>query len=207
MPLQTCIFDLGNVLVFFCHERMFRNMAAVSDVPVETVRQFLIDSGFQAAIETGRVSEEEFHAEFESHIGRNIPIDDLRHAVGDIFDLNADMIPLLEELKSAGIRLVLMSNTCVTHIDYIRSRWSFLDLFDGITTSWETGALKPDPRIYESALAQAKCRPGDCFFTDDIEDYTQQAAAMGIHAEVFRNADTTRQTLRALGVKLAETAS
>ena len=29
MPVQTCIFDLGNVLLFFSHELMVQNMAAV----------------------------------------------------------------------------------------------------------------------------------------------------------------------------------
>ena len=77
-----------------------------------------------------------------------------------------------------------------------------LDLFDDITTSWEVGVLKPDPRIYESALAQANCDAADCFFTDDIEDYVTQAASMGIQAYVYRDAATTRAILDSLGVHL-----
>jgi len=200
MSIQSCIFDLGNVLVFFSHDRMVQNIASASGASPTVVREFLFDSGFQEEIETGRVTEEQFHAEFESFTDASVPIDALRLAVGDIFELNAPMVPLLKELKAAGIRLVLLSNTCVTHIEFVRSRWTVLDLFDDITMSCEVGALKPDPAIYESALAQAKCDPADCFYTDDIEDYVTQAVSMGIQAHVYRDAVTTRATLGSLGV-------
>ena len=200
MPIRSCIFDLGNVLVFFSHDRMVQNIASASGASQKSVREFLFDSGFQDEIETGKVTEEQFHAEFESFTDVSVPIDALRLAVGDIFELNVPMVPLLKELREAGIRLVLLSNTCETHIEFVRRRWEVLDLFDDITTSWEVGALKPDPVIYHSALAQAKCDAVDCFYTDDIEDYVTQAVSMGIQAHVYRDTATTRATLASLGV-------
>ncbi len=110
------------------------------------------------------------------------------------------MIPLLKEIRAAGIRLVLLSNTCLAHIEFVRRQCAVLDLFDDITTSWEVGALKPDPVIYESALGQAKCDAADCFYTDDIEDYVTQARSMGIQAHVYKDAATTRATLASLGI-------
>ncbi len=202
MPIQTCIFDLGNVLFFFSHERMVQNIALASGASEQIVREFLFDGGFQEAIESGQLTEAQYHAEFESWSGQSMPIDDLRLAMGDIFELNAPMVPLLKDLRTAGVRLVLLSNTCVTHIEFIRRRWNVLDLFDDVTTSWEVGALKPDPRIYNSALVQAKCDVADCFFTDDIEDYVAQAVSMGIQAHIYQDALTTRQTLRSLGIEL-----
>ena len=202
MPIETCIFDLGNVLVFFSHDRMVQNIVSASGVSEHIVRDFLFDSGFQEALETGKVTEEQFHAKFESFTNVSVPISDLRLAIGDIFELNVPMVPLLKELRSAGIRLVLLSNTCVTHIEFVRRHWSVLGLFDAITTSCEVGVLKPNPGIYESALAQAQCDAADCFFTDDIEDYVTQAISMGIQAHVYRDAATTRKTLHALGIHL-----
>lgn len=203
MALRTCIFDLGNVLVYFSHDRMVENISGVSGVSGDVVRAFLFERGFQAAIETGKVTEEEFHSEFLNQTGADVPIDEIREAVGDIFELNSDMVPLLEELRSLGVRLVLLSNTCVTHIEFVKRQWDFLELFDAITTSWEVGALKPDPRIYESAVRQANCPAADCFFTDDIEDYVNQARTMGIQAHLFHNAETTRSVLKNLGIPLS----
>ena len=203
MPIQTCLFDLGNVLVFFSHDVMVRNIAKAAGLSEETVRRFLFDSGFQSAIETGQITEEQFHQELEGRTGTSVDPGRLRQAVGNIFELNAPMIPLLQELKAAGMRLVLLSNTCSTHIEFVRERWSFLDLFDDITASWEVGALKPDPQIYSDAITRAQCPASDCFFTDDIEDYVAQAASMGIQAHVYRDTATTRRTLRSLGVPVA----
>ena len=114
------------------------------------------------------------------------------------------MVPLLRELRAAGIRLVLLSNTCVTHVDFVRDRWSFLDLFDEITTSWEVGALKPDPRIYESALAHAKCEASDCFFTDDIEDYVTQASLYGNSGSCLSECvDDQNELCASLGIEIS----
>ncbi len=203
MSLRTCIFDLGNVLVYFSHDRMVENICGVSGVSGDVVRAFLFERGFQEAIETGKVTEEEFHSEFLAHSGSDVTIEAIRQAVGDIFELNSEMVPLLQELRSHGIRLVLLSNTCVTHIEFVKSKWDFLSLFDAITTSWEVGAMKPDPVIYESAIRQANCPATDCFYTDDIEDYVNQARVMGIQAHVFQDAETTRTVLRDLGIPLA----
>jgi len=200
MPIRTCLFDLGNVLVYFSHDRMIDNVARLTAIPESGVQEILLDSGLQWRLERGELTENEFHSEFADRSGIDVDPDQLRHALADIFELNAPMIPLLEELRSLGIRLVLLSNTTVTHIEFIRSRWPVLDLFDAVTTSWQVGILKPDPRIYESALAQANCAPADCFFTDDIEDYVNQAVLMGIQAHVYQNTTTTRATLRALGI-------
>ena len=204
MPIRTCLFDLGNVLVYFCHERMIDNVAAVSDVSPSTVRQVLIDDGLNLQLECGRITEQEFHQHFQQETDCTVAPADLKHAIADIFTLNEPMLPLLDELRTLDIRLVLLSNTSKTHIDFVRNQWPVLDRFDAITTSWEVGALKPDPRIYESAVANANCNAGDCFYTDDIEDYVKQAVVMGIQAEVYRNAATTRAALRARDVRMSQ---
>ncbi len=72
MPIRTCIFDLGNVLVFFSHEKMVQNIAEVSGATEDVVHAFLFDLQFQVAFETGKVTEEEFHAEFKSYTGTEV---------------------------------------------------------------------------------------------------------------------------------------
>ena len=79
-----------------------------------------------------------------------------------------------------------------------------LGFFDDFTTSFEAGALKPDAKIYENALARANCEPQECFYTDDIEEYVLKAASFGINAEVYTQTDKTRQALQSLGVAVAD---
>ena len=111
---------------------------------------------------------------------------------------------LLEELRALSIRLVLLSNTSVTHLNFIRERFEVLEYFDDLTTSFAAGALKPDSAIYEHALGRADAAPSECFFTDDIEAYVVAARTFGIHAEVYTETSLTRRQLRSLGVEISE---
>ncbi|HRA89304.1 MAG TPA: HAD family phosphatase, partial [Planctomycetaceae bacterium] len=113
MPIKTCFFDMGNVLVHFSHEKMCQNIAGVCGWTEARTKTFLMDEGRQWKLERGEVTEEQFHAEFCEATGKTLDIDDLRHAAADIFWLNESIVPVLHQLKSAGMRLVLLSNTSV----------------------------------------------------------------------------------------------
>ena len=202
MPIKTCLFDMGNVLVYFSHAKMCQNVAAVAGVSETAVKDSLLGSGLQWQLERGEISEEEFHVEFQKQLGTPIDFEVLKHAAADIFWLNESIVPVLEELKSGGIRLVLLSNTSVTHLRFIQRKFDVLDHFDALTTSFEAGALKPHAAIYEDALRKADCSADECFYTDDIEDYVLKAREFGIHAHLYTDTERTRQTLHELGVDL-----
>ena len=42
--LRTIMFDLGNVLLYFSHERMFEQMGALCGKPAEETRELMLDS-------------------------------------------------------------------------------------------------------------------------------------------------------------------
>ncbi len=191
---------MGNVLVFFCHQRMCQNVAAVCGVAESQIEQLLLHSGLNAELERGEITEEQFHASLEKAIEKNIDFAALKHAAANIFTLNESIVPLLDELKSIGLRLVLLSNTSITHLQFIQQNYDVLSRFDALTTSFEAGALKPDAPIYKDALSKANCPPQDCFYTDDIEDYVLGARGFGINAEVYTETSLTRSALQQLGV-------
>jgi HAD superfamily hydrolase (TIGR01509 family) len=203
MPITTCLFDMGNVLVYFSHQTMCENVAAVCDVQLAVVQDILFKSHLNNRLECGEISEQQFHQTIESELGKLCDFDALMHAVGDIFRLNESIVPLLDEIKTLRIRLVLLSNTSLTHLRFIQQNFDVLDRFDAFTTSYEAKALKPDPAIYEDALRKANCPPHDCFYTDDIEDYVLGARGFGIHAEVYTDTSSTRAALQRLGVAVS----
>lgn len=202
MPITTCLFDMGNVLLHFSHEKMCRNIAAVCEAPTQQISDLLMGSGLQAQLESGTITEQQFHACFEQQLGKNLDFAELKHAAADIFWLNESIVPLIEQLKEQGIRLVLLSNTSITHLEYIQRHFDILEHFDALTTSFEAGAMKPDRGIYEDALSKANCPPEHCFYTDDIEDYVLKARTLGIHAAVYTDTAETRRELRLLGVRI-----
>lgn len=203
MTIQTCLFDMGNVLVHFSHEKMCENVARACGVSPDKAKHLLMDDGLQWQLERGKITEADFHRAFEERLGKSVELEALKHAAADIFWLNESIVPLLDELKRLGMRLVLLSNTSVTHLEFIQREFDVLSRFDALTTSFEVGALKPERKIYEDALAKASCAPEECFYTDDIEKYVTTARSLGIHAAVFTDTNSTRRALADLGVAVA----
>src|SRR5690606_20453279 len=101
-------------------------------------------------------------------------------AGSDIFELNSTIIPVLDALKSQGYRLVLLSNTCVSHFEFIWNEFEVLQRFDDYVTSYTAGAIKPDPAIFQCALEKIQCAPEEAFYTDDIVEYISQARLLGM---------------------------
>ena len=100
---------------------------------------------------------------------------------------------------------MLLSNTSVSHLNWVRGRWDVLDRFDQRVASYEAGAIKPEPPIFEAALAAAKCPPEECFYTDDIPEYITAARAYGIDAEQFIGTHSLIGQLRQRGIELGPT--
>jgi FMN phosphatase YigB (HAD superfamily) len=84
---------------------------ALTGLSPEVVRLTIFESGLELRYEAGELTTEEFHAEFETRTGAKVAIDLLSHACSDMFALKPGMAPLLAELRSAGHRVGLLSNT------------------------------------------------------------------------------------------------
>lgn len=200
--IRTFLFDMGNVLVHFSHDRMCQQIGALCGRTGKDMRQQLIDSGWQWDFERGLVSPEQFHQWFETKFDTRVQPNDLAHAASDIFTLNAPIVPVLDELKARGYRLVLMSNTSIFHFEFIRDKFQVLDRFDDFVLSYEAQAIKPEPAIYLQALKLIGCDPQDCFYTDDIVEYVEYGRRHGLDAEVFTTVDALKTQLAVRGILL-----
>jgi len=200
--IQTFLFDMGNVLVHFCHDRMCRQMGALCGRTGDEVRSLLFGSELQHRFECGHVNEDEFHREFERLVEREVEFASLLHAGSDIFTENEAILPVLASLKRQGHRLVLLSNTSVSHYEFVRRNFRVLEPFDDLVLSFEVGAMKPQPAIYEAALTMIECPPEHCFYTDDIPAYVEAGRRFGLQAEVFTDAATLRKQLAARGIEV-----
>lgn len=184
-PLKTLLCDMGNVLVFFCHDRMCRQIGELCGRTAGEVRERLINSQLQWEFERGWINEKVLHERLQDVLGCRLDFPALVRACADIFELNGSMIPVLTALKLLEVRLVLLSNTCISHVNFIRSQWNVLDLFDHLVLSYEVGAIKPEEAIYRSALEQIHCLPEECLYVDDIAGYVEKGRSFGLRSEVF----------------------
>lgn len=94
------------------------------------------------------------------------------------------VVRLLHELRSAGVRLVLLSNSPLPFAARFRTE-PLADLFDLLVLSAELGVAKPDAAIYEHALGAAGVAAAQAYFVDDRPVNVAAAQALGIDSAVF----------------------
>jgi len=200
LVIRTILFDLGNVIVPFEIQRGYNALSTNCGLPAEEVAVRIRDSGLYSVYESGGIETEEFLDRFTSLLGLKCDLKTFRQIWNSIFlPQTATSEELIVQLKEK-FRLVLLSNTNELHYGWIREKYPLLDHFDDYTLSYEEKAMKPDDRIYAAAVAKAKCEPGECFFTDDIERYVEAARAFGIDAEQFVGEDRLRGHLKSRGM-------
>ena len=80
-----------------------------------------------------------------------------------------DAVPLLEELRSRGLRVVAASNWDVSLPDGLEHT-GLAPYLDGAVSSAVVGAAKPDPAVFLEALRVAGCDPGHALHVGDSPD-------------------------------------
>ncbi len=193
--IRSLLFDMGNVLIPFDIHRGYNALAAHSGLSQQEVATRIRDSGLYNLYESGQVETEEFLDRFSTLLGLKTSLSEFREIWNSIFlPETATSEALIQELKQR-YRLVLLSNTNELHYGWLRERYPILNHFDAFTLSYAEKAMKPDERIYAAAVANAQCRPEECFFTDDIERYVEAARDFGIDAETFTDEANLRRHL------------
>ena len=149
-------------------------------------------------LETGELSTAEFDvllaAELVGKDGGIVAAGDLLKALFAEMRPDPVMFDLVHDLKNAGVRVALLSNSWGNtyprdHIDAV---------FDLVVISGEVGMRKPDPGIFAHALGLLDLPPDRVAFVDDAEPNTDGAARLGMHTVLHTDPDTTREELAQL---------
>ena len=200
-PPKFVYFDLGKVIVDFNLEQMCRQMADVARVDATRVASALSDDDLQQRYEVGQVNQHQFYEAFCQAIGSWPDADALTRAGNEIFELNADIVPVIAQLCVAGYPLGILSNTCSSHWDYCWDRyWILRDLFSVYALSYRVGAAKPDARMFRAAADLAGTPPEEIFYLDDIADHIAGAQAAGFDAVQYTTTPALVAELRRRGV-------
>jgi len=202
MSLRFIYFDLGKVILDFDQEQMCRQVADVAGIEPARAQEVLLDAPLQFQYERGAVTSQEFFETFCRRVGRRPEFSALAQAASDIFRLNASVVPVIAQLRSAGWRLGVLSNTCECHWEYCAARFRILEeLFDVHALSYRIGAAKPEPAMFRAAAELAGVGVKEIFFTDDIPQHVAGARAAGFDAVQYTTAEKLAAELRRRGVR------
>jgi len=183
---QTVIFDMGNVLISFSHEKMLKQVAQASHLSLETIQDLFLKQGLGLKLEKGEISSQDIYKALSKLSSQPFQYDELIHAGCDIFTSRPEMVETVKQLKRQGLRLLLLSNTNESHFNYILKNYDFLPLFDHWVLSFKLHRVKPEKDIYEAVLSEARTPPENCFYVDDIPEYVAAASELGIQGHVYQ---------------------
>jgi HAD superfamily hydrolase (TIGR01549 family) len=100
--------------------------------------------------------------------------------VAENFELYEDALPVLEELRAAGLRIGLVSNGIRDLAEFVAHHR--LDV-DAIVDSRSHGRVKPHPTIFQAALELLDVDPSDAVMVgDSVAEDVDGARALGMRA-------------------------
>jgi putative hydrolase of the HAD superfamily len=184
--LEACLIDAYGTIVhtdFTAHRHV---LPAMAGVPADAM--YAEFGRLEPALGTGQISMTEAFAEILRACGvpprpelvREIAdkARELLLASGRLYD---DVLPVLRQLRSRGIKTAIVSN-CDENTRDLLVELGVAALTDTLVLSCEVGALKPAARIYQRALDQLGVTAGAALFVDDSAVYCAGAAELGISA-------------------------
>lgn len=197
---SVLVFDLGNVLVFHHEQHFFAKLAAACRPGAPSERLFY--EAFDRE-DVGRGGDfARVYAALVAEAGLTMDFPTFRLTYDDIFTANP---PMVEFVRGLPRPRALLSNTCETHVAWIRARFpDVLPLFDHCVLSNEVGLLKPDLAIYRHVEGLTGQAPEAHLFFDDRTDNVQAAREAGWQGVVFEGVEQCRRELVARGVVVAD---
>ena len=189
------VFDLGKVLVDFDYSIAARKVTARSARAVEHLRSFLESSPLLVQYETGRLTRREFFAEICRATGFQGTLAEFGEFFADIFTAIPPMIELHAGLHRRGIPTYIFSNTNDLAVEHIRRNFPFFRNFDGYIFSYEVGAMKPNPKIYEALEKLTGRRGVEILYIDDRPENVAGGAARGWQTILHETPEETRAAL------------
>jgi 2-haloacid dehalogenase len=197
---RVVVFDLGKVLVDFDYTIAARSIAARSAVTMPQVKEFLDHSPLLFRYETGLMTKQQFFDEVRAFTKFQGDIEEFGLLFGDIFTAMPRMIELHAALRSKGVPCYIFSNTNELAVAHIRRAFPFFAGFDGYVFSYEHGAMKPQPKLYEVVEEMAGRRGKEILYLDDRAENVAAGTARGWHAILQETPELSWAAVRKVGL-------
>lgn len=199
--IKNLLFDLGGVIMDIEKDRCVKAFEAIGLKDANRYFGEYSQNGPFKLIEEGMIDIDNFRRELRQAISSEVSdkqIDDAfcRFLIG----IPEHRLTALRELRKS-YRIYMLSNTNpIMWASKIKDEFTHEglnreDYFDGIVTSFEAKALKPDIKIFNYAVAKLGIEPNETLFFDDSQQNLDAAAGLGFHTVLVRPGDEFSQLL------------
>ena len=185
--IKNIIFDLGGVIMTLDNPEAVRRFKALGLADAEQQLDAYTQTGIFGDLEHGKITAEDFMREISKQVGHEVSYEACRHAwLGYCKEVPARNLQLLQELRSKGYRVILLSNT-----NPFMMSWVMSDEFDGkghplsyymdaCYCSYQLGVMKPDETFFRKVLMSEQILPSETLFVDDGPRNVAAASQIGI---------------------------
>ena len=187
LPVKAVLFDYGRVLSGPEKAESWHGMRDLLGLSEEKFREMYWK--YRDHYDRGTLS----GTEYWSNIARDVafPLQDdslfqLKKLDVEMWtELNPPMVEWAHRLKSAGLRIGILSNIGDAMEEGIRAKFAWVGGFTHATWSHRLKMRKPEPEIYAAAAQGLGVEPGEVLFIDDREDNIAGARAAGMRGVVY----------------------
>ena len=199
MNIEAVFLDLGNVLAFHDDVVLFRRMSEWGGARADKIRERMLL--LWDPINRGTLAGDELREVVCRVAGSASPMDEVSFfAMWNChFRVHTALLPMIDALLDK-VKVLLLSNTNEMHWRHVRPLIAQFARFHGLVLSHELGLTKPEPAIYQVALARAGVAPEKAAYFDDVPRFVEAACDLGIHGRVFTTAENFHKQMIELGI-------
>ena len=143
--MKIIALDIGNVCIHITPERCAEALGYPVSVGIPESFMGSVDK-----LERNLISEQQWLADFHKVTENKFSDDELRLAYNKVLGEEKEGIKeFLQQKTEEGCRIIFFSDTSEVHINSIFRNLSFANLITGGVYSFDMGAKKPEPGMYE----------------------------------------------------------
>jgi putative hydrolase of the HAD superfamily len=198
--LRLVFFDLGGVVCHFVPARRLTAFAARTQLQVEEIQTVLWDSSFAAQCDAGQYTSTAMYAQICQRLGMSLPRHEVKRLWALAFELNAEVIAIATALRRHLPTGLLTNNPPLLWEALPAFLPDIARCFAPIIFSYQHGACKPSPALYEAVVRRTGVEAPATLLIDDAQSNVHGALAAGWQAIHFTTPDALREALRDRGV-------
>ncbi len=190
MAIRAVFFDFGGVIMRTEHQAPRQHLAERFKLEYDDIDRIVFGSESARRASIGQITEEAHWAEVLKRLKR--PASEIKSFSDEFF--GGDIIDryLIEYIRSlrGKFHTGLISNAWSGLREFI-TREKVIDIFDTVVISAEVGVVKPETKIYELALEQARVPAKEAVFVDDMKVNIEACEKIGMKGILFKDPQET----------------
>lgn len=202
MTYKAIGFDYNGVLYGVPASRFSRSVASILAITVEEFRDTYFHHN--KVFNRGNISEIELWQRILKELKKEDMFGQVMNFVHESersATVNTNITQLVDNLRSSGYKVGMLSNHTKKKADELRSL-GFNKHFDEFHVSSETGFVKPEPEAFIHLAEKLKVQPNELIFVDDAKKSLSSAIDVGYTPILFESYGQLVKNLSELGIKI-----